>query len=738
MSFAEVAVDAPIRSGRTFTYEIPAHMSLQPGQMVQVPFGPRMADGIVFEVAEAPRFSPVRPIELADALGPLLAQAHLDLAHWIGDYYSSSLFAAVALMLPPQLRNRTRTFIGLPTSDTQASPRDPLSEWVLSQVRGRSRRRVAEETLHEALSRKTEQSPDRAIDRLVRRGLLVRSWTWRTPKVDPPSDGVTSERHQAEAPLTPTPAQSDALQEINAALAAGGHAAFLLRGVTGSGKTEVYLQALARCLDQGRKAIVLVPEISLTPQTVQRFQARFPGRVAVLHSGLSTAEHRRTWWAIRLGRYQVVVGARSALFAPVDNLGLIVLDEEHEWTYKQQDAEPRYHARAVALYLAQLTRAVVVLGSATPDVVTYHRARSGKLLRLFELPYRVGDRAAPRPLATVEIVDMRRELREGNRSIFSRALQEALLDTIGRGEQAILFINRRGAAGIVQCRDCGHVLRCRSCDTPLTYHDTPERLLCHQCNRRSSVPQRCPSCRSHRIRYLGLGTQRVVQDLRQLAPGVSVLRWDRDVAGSTQGQESLLERFAKSEAQILVGTQMVAKGLHVEAVTLVGVILADVGLHLPDFRAGERVFQLLCQVAGRAGRGAAGGTAIVQTYRPDQYAVAAAASQDYPDFYQQEIDFRRSQRLPPFTRLIHLVFAHTNAGRCQREAQRLARALRHQRDTWAISEVDLLGPAPAYPARLRGRYRWHLLLRGPEPRLLLDKIELPPGWTVDVDPVSVL
>ena len=759
MPYAEVAVDAPIRDGRTFSYSIPSQLAVDCGQMVQVPFGPRMVDGVVFQVTEAPQFSPVRPIEAVDPLGPLLSSVQLDLARWISQHYMTSLFAAAALMLPPGFRSRTRAFINLaedvtpatsvpasaahsrsrsqeslPDSATPQSSSDPQWERVLALLRKHRRARMPEEALRRALGSEAE----RAIDRLVRRGFLVRSWVWRAPRGIPRPQGDTAASQPGEAPLAPTPHQARAIQELHTALAAKTEAAFLLQGVTGSGKTEVYLQALARCLEQGRTGIVLVPEISLTPQAIQRFQARFPGRVAVLHSGLSAAEHRRTWWALRHGAYDVVVGPRSALFAPLERPGLIIIDEEHEWTYKQQDADPRYHARTVSLYLAQLTGSVVVLGSATPDVVSYHRALSGRRLRLLELPHRIGERAAPRPLAKVEIVDMRRELKEGNRSIFSRALQQALLSTISRGEQAILFINRRGAAGIVQCRDCGHVLRCRSCDIPLTYHTAPERLLCHQCNRHSSVPQRCPNCRGHRIRYLGLGTQRVVQELERLAPGVATLRWDRDVASSGQAQETVLERFARGEAQVLVGTQMVAKGLHISAVTLVGVVLADIGLQLPDFRAPERIFQLLCQVAGRAGRGAGLGTAIVQTYLPDQYAVAAAATQDYPAFYRQEIDFRRIQRLPPFSRLIRLLYAHTNAGRCEREAQRLARALRHQREVWGLAEVDLLGPAPAYPARVRGRYRWHLLLRGNDPRLLLDKVELPQGWTVDVDPVSVL
>ena len=766
MPYAEVAVDAPIRDGRLFTYSIPPHLSVAPGQMVQVPFGPRMADGIVFQISVTTQIDPVRPIEAAGPPGPILLPSHLDLGRWISHYYMASLYAAAALMLPPGFRSRTDTYLNRPGDEALAGLEASVQRSLLAQFRAR-RQRVSEASVRLAVG----QQAQRALDRLLRRGLMTRTWTWRMPTVEPDDQKLLSGREAVgqvaipELPLTPTSHQAQALEQIAAALDANHYQAFLLQGVTGSGKTEVYLQALARCLRQGRRGIVLVPEISLTPQTVHRFEARFPGRVAVLHSRLSPAEHRRMWWGVFHGRYDVVVGSRSALFAPIQPLGLIVIDEEHEWTYKQQDAEPRYHARAVALHLAQSTGAAVVLGSATPDVVTYHRAVTWRRLRLLPLPNRLGDRSQveqdalvgrsvgtvelphrlgsggqpeSRPLAQVHIVDMRQELREGNRSIFSRILQQALKETIARGDQAILFINRRGAAGVVQCRDCGHVLRCRSCDTPLTYHTAPEQLLCHQCNRRFSQVPRCPRCRSPRIRYLGLGTQRVVKELEALLPGASTLRWDRDVAAASDAHEQVVERFARGEAQVLVGTQMVAKGLHIPSVTLVGAVLADVGLNLPDFRAGERVFQLLCQVAGRAGRGVGQGTAIVQTYRPDHYAVVLAAQQDYPAFYRQEAEFRREQRLPPYSRLIRLLVTHTNDGRCQREAERLGRALRHQRQAWDLAEVDVLGPAPAYPTRVRGRYRWHVLLRGPDPRLLLDKVDLPDGWLVDVDPVSVL
>ena len=524
-----------------------------------------------------------------------------------------------------------------------------------------------------------------------------------------------------------------------------GRRAFLLQGVTGSGKTEVYLNAVEHCRKLGRKAIVLVPEIALTHQTVERFASRFPDRVAVLHSGLTAGQRFDQWWKLRRGDYDVVIGSRSAVFAPQQDLGLIVIDEEHEWTYKQQDASPRYHARDIALRLADLTGAVVLMGSASPDVATYRRALSGRY-RLLTLPGRVAAAYSGRaeatpvteiPLASVQVVDMRRELREGNRDVFSRSLSQAMQRCLDDGGQMVLFLNRRGSSSFVQCRNCGEGLRCRRCEVALTYHRQAGRLICHHCGYKRVPPSRCSRCLSHRLRYYGLGTQSIVESFEERFPGTPVLRWDRDAARHPRAYEELLERFRSGKERVLVGTQMIAKGLHFPAVTLVGVVSADVGLAVPDYRAGERVFQLLCQVAGRAGRGAAGGRVIVQTYQPDNYAIRAAASQDYEAFYKQEIEYRREQAGPPFGRLIRLLYAHTNRASCERAARRLGAALRGRQEESGMSDIDVLGPTPAYPSRLRGHYRWHVVLRGSDPRSLLDEVTVPQGWTIDVDPVSL-
>ena len=467
----------------------------------------------------------------------------------------------------------------------------------------------------------------------------------------------------------------------------GNSAGFLIHGVTGSGKTEIYLHSIAEALAHGRQAIVLVPEIALTPQTVARFAGRFPGRVTVIHSGLSRGERYDVWRKLREGAFDVVVGPRSALFAPLARLGLIVVDEEHEGSYKQ-DAEVWgsykifYDARATARKLAELVGGVVILGSATPSLESYYGAQQGDLT-LLTMPRRVMGHgvvtASPSPqalpasgstilapeladapvaygeLPPVEIVDMRLELRAGNRAILSRSLQSELRTTLDAGQQAILFLNRRGSSTFVICRDCGHVQECPRCDVPLTYHERANMLICHHCNSRYPIPEICPQCNSKRIKYFGSGTQRIEELVHEFAPEARVLRWDADTARNRGGHEAILNQFASHEADVLVGTQMIAKGLDLPLVTLVGVVAADVGLYLPDFRSGERSFQLLTQVAGRAGRSRHGGRVVIQSYTPDHYVIQAAAQHDYIGFYRREINYRQEYGYPPLRRMARLV-----------------------------------------------------------------------------------
>ena len=526
---------------------------------------------------------------------------------------------------------------------------------------------------------------------------------------------------------TLTAAQEAALAEIVRSMGTGG-APFLLHGVTGSGKTEVYLRAAAAALERGRGVIVLVPEIALTTQVVARFVARFGERVALLHSALSQGERYDEWRRVLDGTADVVIGSRSALFAPVARLALIVVDEEQEPSYKQESA-PRYHAVDAALALGRISGATVVLGSATPRVTTYHAARSGEM-RLLDLPERVMEL----PLPPTTVVDLRLELRAGERGTLSRALRLALARTVARGEQAILYINRRGHSTVVLCRDCGYVASCPACEVPYTWH-ADGRLLCHRCGRQEpAAPQTCPRCASKRIKHLGVGTQRVEDEVRRTVPGARVVRLDRDAVRRKGAHAAAYELMRSGRAQVIVGTQMVAKGFDLPGVTLVGVVNADTVLNLPDHTAAERTFQLLVQVLGRSGRGTGGGRGILQTYLPDHYAIRAAAAHSYVTFAEAELASRRRFGHPPFGRLVLLQTSAKKEETVRRRASLLAAALRAS----AGADSEVLGPAPAFAAKQAGSYRLQLVLRGAHPERVLDRVEVGPSWTVDVDPVTLL
>jgi primosomal protein N' (replication factor Y) len=574
---------------------------------------------------------------------------------------------------------------------------------------------------------------------------------WRDPLADVDFIPTSPPRLTAD--------QAAAWEQIRPAFDAGAEPPlpFLLHGVTASGKTEIYLRAIDEVLKRGRTAIVLVPEIAMTPLTVARLMSRFPGRVGLLHSRLSDGERYDTWRRCRNGQLPIVLGPRSALFAPLPNLGLLVLDEEHDESYKEQGLTPRYHARDVAIAYARLLRGVCILGSATPDLETTFQAERGHIVRL-RLPQRIlGHRvrlqqqsnrlgvgnhyhryeseADATDMPPVHIVDMRQELKAGNPSLFSRPLQEALQETLDARQQAILFLNRRGEATFVFCRDCGWVARCPRCSIPLTHHPGLGALLCHRCGYHRAAPTRCPECGGLRVRYFGAGTQRVQQELATLIPSARALRWDYDATRARGAHEVLLAHFAANRADVLIGTQMIAKGLDLPLVTLVGVVSADTGLNLPDFRAAERTFQVLTQVAGRAGRGLLGGRVILQTYHPEHEAIVAASKHDYDGFYRQEIEHRRLLGYPPFQRLTRLVYRHPDPDRAQREAERVGRLIRTGLGR-SGDPSDLIGPAPCFYDRVRGDSRWQVVLRASDPRPLIPP--LPEGWIIDVDPVTLL
>ncbi len=538
---------------------------------------------------------------------------------------------------------------------------------------------------------------------------------------------------------------------------------FLLHGVTGSGKTEIYLRAIEQTIQQGRGAIYLVPEIALTAQTIRRVAARFPGQTAIIHSKLSEGERYDTWRRAREGLIQIVVGARSALFTPLPDVGLVILDEEHDYSYKQAEPipPPYYHARDVAEQMMRQNNGVLILGSATPDLETVYRAGRRELralvlptrimghrVRIQEQSERMGVNALYHPapasdamtidLPPVEIVDMRTELQDGNTSIFSYALQNALTETLKRKEQAILFINRRGESTYVFCRDCGYVATCPRCDTPLTFHREGEALRCHRCGFVGPQPRICPECSSRRIKYFGAGTQQVEAAMHEMFPKARTLRWDADTAAESDAHELFLQRFIDGKADVLIGTQMVAKGLDLPLVTLVGVVSADMGLNLPDFRAGERSFQLLTQVAGRAGRGLLGGKVILQTYQPKHYAIRMAAEHDFANFYDTEIAYRRELGYPPFRRLARIIFRDESETRARSEAETAANTLRARLAKLSLTATEIIGPAPCFFSRVNKIFRWHIILRGPDPSAVLRGFDVPRSWHVDLDPIDVL
>ncbi len=541
-----------------------------------------------------------------------------------------------------------------------------------------------------------------------------------------------------------TSEQSGVWREVVRALRDRRNHEFLLHGITGSGKTEIYLRAAAWTLSRGRQVVMLVPEISLATQVVGRFVDRFPGRVAVLHSGLKDSERYQTWQAIASGQISIVVGPRSALFAPLKNIGFIAIDEEHEDSYKQ-DVPPRYHARAVAREIARRHDAVLLMGSATPDVGTYRAARNGDV-DLLELPSRVGpmlvdDRNSRRvtlDLPDITLVDLRLELQQGNTHIFSRELQEQMRRAVAAGEQVILFLNRRGQSTFVQCRACGHVESCPYCDVPLCFHGDQRRIICHRCGHRQLPPRRCPDCGSTAIGYYGTGTQRVELEAKKLLPDARVMRWDRDALKRGVDHATLMQRVLRHEVDVIVGTQMVAKGFDFPLVSTIGVVNADTVLHLPDFRAAERTFQLLTQVAGRAGRRVPGSQVVIQSYSVDHYAIQTACRYDYESFFAEETAYRRHHGYPPYRRLIRLVFRHPNETTCQIATEEMAEVLARSAYSRQFKDVDLLGPTPAFSARIRGRYQWQILLRGDDALPLAAATQFDPGWFVDVDPVSLL
>ncbi|MBO9539428.1 primosomal protein N' [bacterium] len=723
--YADVLIDSiPLAQQRPYTYRVPAAMRdrVRVGSAVVVPFGPkqRVSGYVVAYPARAPQGT-ARDIRelLGDTIVPPALQR---LFQWVADYYLCTVAQVYQMALPRGTLNGTvkeKTQLVVTLQDGLTGDLSKRQMQVIGVLTGAGGQMTLADLVRAA------QTTPGLLRTLEAKGAIAIATQriWRAPELPNASRGAIPE---------PTPEQSEAIAAIKAGEPGE---VFLLHGVTGSGKTEVYLQTIAETLERREQALVLVPEIALTPQTVARFRARFGDRIAVLHSALGEGERFDEWQRLRNGDAQVGIGARSAVFAPLARLGLIILDEEHEGSYKQDNA-PRYHARDVALQRAAFEGARVVLGSATPSVESYRRAEQGDY-RLLTLTERVN----ARPLPPVEVVDMRAELEAGHRSIFSRSLTDALHAHLGRGEQAILLINRRGYSSFVMCRSCGEPVRCPNCSVSLTYHKAGEALRCHYCDHHAAPPERCPSCRSPYIKHFGAGTQQVAEAAAALLPEARIMRLDRDTTTRKGSHQRILDAFAAGEGDVLIGTQMVAKGLDLQRVSLVGVMAADASLNLPDFRAAERSFQLLTQVAGRAGRGEIPGRVIVQTYAPDHPSVRAAQVHDFTAFYTREIVEREELRYPPFQHLINVVVSAEDSGIVWKVGEALADRL------LAFPELMALGPAEAPLFQLRGRYRVQVLIKTPELpyarnalREAVRQVERPQGvrLAIDVEPHSLL
>jgi primosomal protein N' (replication factor Y) len=722
-----------------YDYRVPDRLraDVSVGKRLQVPFGRGNRRQVGYCVAVRVETEGARRLKdvarVMDAT-PLLSPPILQLSQWLADYYLAPWGRVLETVLPAGVREQagTRNEIVLrlaPGIHGQVDPQSlPPKQAAVVQLLVRASGPIPRQSVMQQLG--CTASPIQALEK---KGVLrcetrrVLSGTPRQPLVESPE---SVELHAD---------QQRAVDGVIRAMEAGVHETVLLHGVTGSGKTEVYIRAIEEVMRYGRQAIVLVPEISLTPQTERRFRARFP-QVAVLHSHLSDSERHWHWRRIERGEIQVVVGARSAVFAPTPHLGLIVLDEEHDGSFKQ-DSIPRYHARDVARFRAAAERVPLILGSATPSLESWQQAASGSF-RLVSMPQRILDR----PMPEVVVVDLRHEFgARGSRGAIGRRLEQAIRETLERKEQTILLLNRRGFSTHIQCPACGEVVRCPDCDLALTHHREGEKALCHYCDYEILAPRNCPECGFEGIRYSGLGTQRLEAEVRERFPRASSLRMDSDSMRRAGSYEECLSRFHRGEVQILLGTQMIAKGLDFPNVTLVGVINADTALHLPDFRAAERTFQLVTQVAGRTGRGEKGGRVLVQTLSPDHPAIRAAERHDYEAFAREELPHRAQFGYPPFGAMIRVIVRGEEAQQSEQAADQLARMLRAQ--LAGSDSVRVLGAAPAPMPRLRGKFRFHLILQGPNLdnlraaiRDVQQAIRLPDTvqWTADVDPWDML
>ncbi|WP_432354918.1 primosomal protein N' [Sporosarcina sp. A2] len=769
---AEVIVDvAAYPIDRPFDYKIPELFAgfVEPGMRVKVPFGPRKVVGYVIAVKEESDLdiAKLKPLEELIDFDPILSEELLKLSEWLATDTLAYRIEALQVMLPAAMRAKYEKFIQV--EDLQAitdesflellhkRDRIPLKNantpellkqlkvytksgavrvdtLVKQQTSVKKVRMIHIESV-EILQQLTDLLSKQAVKQreliewmlehagqAIEAGKLMADANVSSPVLKTVIEKGAAIEKQTEVYREPEAAklrdtaipeqltsyQTHAVDEVLHAYRKQEDTTFLLHGITGSGKTEVYLRTIEEVLETGKEAIVLVPEISLTPQMTSRFIERFGDQVAVMHSALSAGEKYDEWRRIHRKEVKVVVGARSAIFAPFENLGIIILDEEHESTYKQEDS-PRYHARDVAIWRATYNLCPVILGSATPSLESYARASKG-VYHLLELPKRAKEQALP----TVSVVDMRAELKEGNRSMFSVQLAEAIRIRLEKREQTVLFLNKRGFSSFVLCRDCGTTIQCPNCDISLTYHRATENLKCHYCGHEDRVPQTCPECESEHIRFFGTGTQKAEEEIAKLFPEARVLRMDVDTTRQKGSHARLLQKFSEGQADILLGTQMIAKGLDFPNITLVGVLAADTTLHLADFRAAEKTFQLLTQVSGRAGRHDLEGEVFVQTYTPEHYAIELAKSQLYEPFYTMEMSSRKQFGYPPFYYIVNIQFSHEDLMKVVGYAEKATRFLSEGLSPDSV----IIGPTASAISRVNNRYRYQCLIKyKKEPKL---------------------
>ena len=760
-NFARIVIPSPLKQPLIYTVPRALQDQLSIGMRVLIPLGKRKMTGIIFDLLRETSVAGTKPILAMLDDQPILDATLIQLSRWMSQYYLAPIGEVLATILPRSLRNESQRTVA--AKPGMFSVEDPVANKILEVLHRKGARTSVKNLGREIPGRNLYH----ALERLELLGAIdiqerLPGQRRRLKKIGLDIDSASSEAH---VQLTLTEEQKRALGTIDDRLQKGGFETFLLHGVTGSGKTEVYLRVMEQVRALGRRSLILIPEISLTTQLIDRLQARFPGQVGVLHSGLTEAERWAHWWHILRGHAAVVVGARSAVFAPLPDLGLIVVDEEHDTSYKQEESL-RYNGRDVAIVRGKLSGCPVILGSATPAIESYENCLQGRY-RLLEITKRVYER----PLPAIETVDLRSELNRSSSEpirkapelpgdgsprssnaehrLISARLAAALKHNYLRSRQSLIFLNRRGFSNFLQCTRCGYVLRCQYCSITLTHHLKQKTVCCHHCNFRRPVTEICPGCGHSTLLGVGAGTEQIEECLHELVPGARIARMDRDTTGKRGSHETLIRIWEKGAVDILIGTQMITKGHDVTGVTFVGALLADLSLNLPDFRAAERTFQLLSQVAGRSGRGDDAGTVIVQTYQPDHYAIQHLANHDYKGFVECEMELRRALNYPPFTRLVRLRLDGPKSDEVETKAKTLTAALRREASgkSKLQGQVEVLGPAPAPIYKLRNRYRWHVLLKGKHFSPLLELAsrarDLAPQSRsarlhVDVDPYNML